>query len=324
MEIRDWLRALGDRVRVLVIIPLAAALIALLVGLIAPTRYHSTATVVLPEVNAVGPITVAVTQRVADFGAAVKSEAVKEVVAAETGVPVSELDEVTVERSGQSGVLEVGFTGTDPQKVAPVAEAMSRAALRIAAQANLDRAKAQSSAAQDLFDEANDAYLTNAEGTGALYSDDLLETISKQYNDAVDDLNNATSVGDPAKIAAAQAAVDRKFARLNEVQAAQTLYLRRQAATTVLIQANSDVVDAEGDLITADTLAISTTQATAQSKLKDVAQRVIFAAVFGFVLAAGLLVLLVLVEGRGATGEAATESEPAAAMFPRRRAAGRT
>lgn len=324
MEIRDWLRVLGDRVRLLVIIPLAAALIAMLVGLIAPPRYHSTATVFLPEVNEVGPITIAVTQHVADFSAAVKSESVKEVVAAETGVPASELDEVTVERGGQSGVVEVGFTGTDSQKVPPVAEAMSRAALRITAQANLDRANAQSGAAQDLFDEANDAYLTNAEGTGALYSDDLLETISKQYNDAVDDLNNATSDGDPAKIADAQAAVDRKFARLSEVQAAQTLYLRRQAATTVLIQANSDVVDAEGDLITADTLAISTTQATAQSKLKDVAQRVIFAAVFGFVLAAGLLVLLVLIQGRGATGDAATENEPAPAIFPRRRAAGRT
>jgi hypothetical protein len=323
MEIRDWLRASGDRVRLLVVIPLAAALIALLIGIIAPTKYHSTATVFLPGVNTDGPSTTETAQRVANFIAALKSPAVREAIASETGADPSSLDGVTAERTGQSGVVLVGFAGAEPDVVPTVAEAFVRGALRIEAQSNLDRAKAQVEAYQRLLDDADSDYQRFIQDE-IFYTDELLTTLSERYTRETDLLNGLLASGAPqSEIDEQQADVDQLRDRIASLQEARDAFNRKRSAEFLLTDALDQSVEAEGDLAAAETLQIPTTQATARSKLTDVAQKVLFAGVFAFLLAAGLLVLLVLLEGRrpGAGGSA---EEPAPAPFQPRSAAGRS
>jgi subunit length determinant Wzz-like protein len=326
VEIRDWLRALGDRVRLLVIVPLAAALIALLIGLVSPSQYRSTATVTLSgESGDGGPVTLVTTQRVADFSAAVTSQAVLSRTSAETGVPAGQLADAEVKRIAQSGIVEVAFTGTDESMVKPATTDLARNAFRLLAQADLDAATAKAQAAQDLVTNVENELTAAQNQSGLTYSDDLVDQASRRYTDALDAYNKALADGVQSEIDARKEILDQKAARLSDARSLQLLNSRRVAATTVLIQANSDVAAADGARISADTFTIPTTQATPLGKLKDVAQKVIFAGVFGFVLAAGLLVLLVLIQGRADEGSDDDE-EPRAtpSIFPGRRAADRS
>ena len=324
MEIKDWLRSLGDRARLLVVIPLAAALVALLIGVVSPAIYRASATLVLPGINPEGPVTPAVTQAAANFTAAVQSDAVRDAVSAESGVPASELSAVTVSRSGQSNVLNVGFTGTDPEQVPLVVAALTREALRTQAEAELNLAVAQADAARQLFGERDQAYIDFGTETGAYYTDVALEKASKRVIEARDKLNGAVADGDAGAIQLAQDEFDLRTARLTEMQTSQTLFQQREGAFGLLLQAEQDVNRAEGDLTAAEELNLPVTRATALNKITSVAQKVVFAATFGLVLAVGLLVLLALLQGGRnlmTVGEQGTEAASPAELS-RRRAAG--
>jgi hypothetical protein len=318
VEIREWLRSMGERVRLLVVIPLAAALIAALIGFIAPTKYKATTTVILPGVSQNAPLTSQTAQRVADFSAAVKSEGVLDAVSAELAIPRGDLDAVSVTRSGSSGVLAVAYTGTNPDEVGTIAEEVARQALRAQSQVNRDAADAAVQGAQKLFDAAEKTYQDATLEAGFEYSDELLVELSRRYNDAIDALNKATAGGDRTQIAETQAAVDQKAARLTAAQGLQSLYNARASASSLLDTAKARLADADGQLILAQTLTMPTTRALPQSKLRAVAQRVIFAAAFGFLSAVGLLILLQLLQVRSNPTLSAQE---APTLLPRRRAA---
>lgn len=321
MEIRDWLRTLGDRVRLLVIIPLAAALIALLIGVIAPTSYRSVATVPLACAGSDGgPITLVCTQQAADFSAAVESEAVREDVSRETGVPLGDLGTVEVRRSGQSSIIAVTYTGTDEAKARAAAESFSQHAFRLLGLADLDAAEAKVEAANTLMDTAERALQEAEAEAGLVYSEELVGNYAARYSAWLDELNAAETEAERQR---AQLKVDQVGAKLALAQGLELLNSRRAAALTVLIGASSDVAKARGALIAAEQ-PIATTEPRAQSKPQAVAQQVIFAAVFGFVLAVGLLVLLVLLQsGRNLMGSVGHQDDDKPAEFPRRSAAGR-
>lgn len=315
VEIRDWLRSVGDRARLLVVVPLAAALIALLIAVIAPARYQATSTVILPDVSTTGPLASITAQRVADLMGAAKSEGVLDAVSAETGVPHASLGALSVSRSGTAGVMSIGFVWTDPAKARAVTEATARGALRALAQVNQDQAKAEVEATQALYDEAASAFTDAENKTGLVYSDRLLTQLQKRFTDARDRLNAATAAGDAKAIRVAQAAVDSLTARLLDAQQLQSLSAERQSALVSLFSARSRQASAEGDMIAAGTLTIATTRAAQLSKFRFVAQRVVLAGAFGFILAIGLLILLQLLRVRGAA-----ESGETVLVVPRLRA----
>ena len=311
VEIRDWLRASGDRVRLLVVIPLAAALIAALIGTISPARYRATATVILPGISSTGPLTSVTAQRVADFSAAVRSDGALDEVASQLEIDRSTLDTITVTRSGSSGVLAVSFVGTDPERCAEIAEAAARLALRLQAQVNKDAAAAAAEAAGQLYAQEDEAYQQAELKAGFLYSDAVLAEFSRRYNDAVDALNAAKASGSQTAIAQAQAVVDQRGAKLTDAQGLQTLSSARLSALSVLSNAKARLAAAEGDLISAQTLTIPTTRAIPLSKSRFVIQRVVLSALFGLALAVALLVLLQLLQVRQAGGPAGVARRPA-------------
>ena len=311
MEIRDWLRVSGDRVRLLVVIPLAAALIAALIGTISPVRYRATATVILPGISSSGPLTSVTAQRVADFSAAVRSDGVLDSVSSELKIDRSKLDTVTVTRSGSSGVLAVSFVGTDRDQVPAVAEAAARVALRLQAQVNKDAAAAAAEAAGQLYAEEDQVYQEAERKAGFLYSDAVLAEFSRRYNDAVDALNAAKASGAQAAITQAQANVNERGVKLTDAQGLQTLYSARLAAFSVVSGAKARLAAADGDLISAETLTIPTTRAVPLSKMRLVAQRVVLAGLFGLALAVALLVLLQLLQVRQAGGAQDDDRRPA-------------
>ena len=100
MEIREWVRSLGDRARLLVIIPLAAGSLAALVTLIGPASFQASATVILPQDSAGGSLTGCRTARGGLHGA-VRSDGVLDAVSQQTGSPA-----VTSTRCGDPRRIE--------------------------------------------------------------------------------------------------------------------------------------------------------------------------------------------------------------------------
>lgn len=317
MEIREWLRSMGDRVRLLVIIPLAAALIAALITMIAPTRYRASTTVILPGASPTSVSLTSVTaQRVADFTALVKSDGVLDKVASDLDVPRGYLDSVGVTRSGSSGVLSVSAQSTDPAQAQAIAEAVSREALRAQAQVNHDAAEARYEATQQLADDTNQTYLDAvAAADVGLYSPELLVEKGRRYNDAVDALNKAKADGDQAGIDAAQTLVDVRGELLTAVQQLKSVFDANASAQLLAQTAQQDLAQADGQLLTATSVTMPTTQAQVVDKWRALAQNVVFAAVFGFILAVGLLLLLQLIQLRSTT---ATATQDGPTLLPRR------
>jgi capsular polysaccharide biosynthesis protein len=317
VEIREWLRSMGDRVRLLVIIPLAAALIAALITMIAPTRYRASTTVILPGTTSTSVSLTSVTaQRVADFTALVKSDGVLDKVASDLDVPRGDLDSVGVTRSGSSGVLSVSAQRTDGAQAQAIAEAVSREALRAQAQVNHDAAEARYEATQQLADETNQTYLDAvAAADVGLYSPELLVEKGRRYNDAVDALNAAKASGDQAAIDAAQTLVDARGELLTAVQQLKSVFDANASAQLLAQTAQQDLAQADGQLLTATSVTMPTTQPQVVDKWRALAQNVVFAAVFGFILAVGLLLLLQLLRLRS-TPATATQDGPT--LLPRR------
>jgi capsular polysaccharide biosynthesis protein len=321
VEIREWLRSMGDRVRLLVIIPLAAALIAALITMIAPTRYRASTTVILPGASPTSVSLTSVTaQRVADFTALVKSDGVLDKVASDLDVPRGDLGSVGVTRSGSSGVLSVSAQSTDPAQAQAIAEAVSREALRAQAQVNHDAAEARYEATRQLADDTNQTYLDAvAAADVGLYSPELLVEKGRRYNDAVDGLNAAKADGDQAGIDAAQTLVDARGELLTAVQQLKSVFDANASAQLLAQTAQQDLAQADGQLLTATSVTMPTTQAQVVDKWRALAQNVVFAAVFGFILAVGLLLLLQLVRLRSTT---ATATQDGPTLLPRRVAPG--
>ncbi len=120
MEIKDYLRVLGKRAWLLVMIPAVAGVVAGLIAVGQPQAFRTTATLQLPRDETTTPAQVA--QLVADFQAAADNPTVQNQVSEETGVPVRRIQRVRIAQVGDSSQLTMSFQ--DKRKDATEAKAV--------------------------------------------------------------------------------------------------------------------------------------------------------------------------------------------------------
>ena len=120
MEIKDYLRVLGKRAWLLVMIPAVAGVVAGLIAVGQPQAFRTTATLQLPRDETTTPAQVA--QLVADFQAAADNPTVQNQVSEETGVPVKRIERVRITQVGDSSQLTMSFQ--DKRKDATEARAV--------------------------------------------------------------------------------------------------------------------------------------------------------------------------------------------------------
>lgn len=303
MEIREWIRSLGDRARLLVVIPLVAGSLAALVTLVGPASFQASATVIMPEDPQAGAITGVTQQRVADFTAAVRSEGVLDKVSRDTEVPRGDLDAITVSRSGSSGVVVVGFSGSDGDRVARVAEAAARTALAAIAQAKVDAAQAELDADEAGVEQANEALSAKQTELGMVYSADALQHLQRQAEGISDSYSAAVSNDDLDLASELIDKLERKQNRINDMLLLESLNQRRLAALQVVFGQQAVLFDATGSLNNATALDIEPTRPVPVSKLQVAARRFVFVAAIGFFLALGLVLLLQLMDRRSADAD---------------------
>src|SRR3954447_3262743 len=164
MEIADYIRTVGKRKWLLIIIPVLAAAVSLPALLGAPREYRTVASVqVMPASDAasVG----AIAQTVANFRQAVESDTVASAVARASGLSESALRSgLHVQQLGTSSVVEVRLVATNRAKAmiavdraAHLAAASLEAPKDTQARAEYDSAKADLAAAQKHADESRGA-----------------------------------------------------------------------------------------------------------------------------------------------------------------------
>ncbi len=120
MEIKDYLRVLGKRAWLLVMIPAVAGVVAGLIAVGQPQAFRTSATLQLPRDETTTPAQVA--QLVADFQAAADNPTVQNQVSEETGVPVRRIQRVRITQVGDSSQLTMSFQ--DKRKDATEAKAV--------------------------------------------------------------------------------------------------------------------------------------------------------------------------------------------------------
>lgn len=111
MEMREWLRRLGRLSWLLVIVPVLAASVAVVYGLVRVPDYTATATVTLsaPDGSTTGAALSAATTGFVD---AAHSEKVLAAAAEESGVPAGEIEsDTTATRVGDSPQVQLVYTG---------------------------------------------------------------------------------------------------------------------------------------------------------------------------------------------------------------------
>jgi capsular polysaccharide biosynthesis protein len=307
VELKEWLRSLGDRARLLVIIPLVAGSVAALITLVGPSSYESSATVIVAEDPASGPITAVMAQRVADFTAAVRSDGVLDAVSRDTGVARGDVGNVTVSRSGSSGVVTITYSGTRSEEVGLVAEAIARQGLRAVAQARVDAANGEVTAARELYQAASEALVEAEAELGTSYSPRALERLQNQ---AIRLTQAAAAADSPADQEAALERLQQKNNRIEEMRQLDALARARDAQLVTMFAAQDRLSRANGALGAAENMDMSVTRATRTSKLQEAARRFLFVAVIGFVLALGLVILLQLMDRRREAAERGTETGP--------------
>ena len=107
MEIKDYLKVLGKRAWLLVMIPAVAGVVAGLIAVQQPQAFRTTATLQLPHDEKASPAEVA--QLVADFRAAAANPTVQSQVSKDTGVTVKRIKRTKITQVGDSSQLTLGF-----------------------------------------------------------------------------------------------------------------------------------------------------------------------------------------------------------------------
>lgn len=185
MELIDYLRAMGKRWLVLIIVPLIAGVVAVAIVYEQPREFRAKTTVRLP-LPSDSPSSV-ITQANADFTQALTSQAVLDTVSKATGVsPGTIKHNLSVTQSGGSRILDVTYTahGKAKGKKAPaIAEGASHAALENLLAPEVATQQKSVAAAQSTYNNAQHALDQFTAQTGSALPEDeyrqLLGTISQ-------------------------------------------------------------------------------------------------------------------------------------------------
>ena len=107
MEIKDYLKVLGKRAWLLVMIPAVAGVVAGLIAVQQPQAFRTTATLQLPHDVTSSPAEVA--QLVADFKAAANNPTVQSKVSKDTGLTLQQIRHMNITQVGDSSQLTLGY-----------------------------------------------------------------------------------------------------------------------------------------------------------------------------------------------------------------------
>ena len=295
VEIRDWTRVMGRRLSLLVVIPVAAMLVAGILAVLEPQTYRATATVILPNQETSGPVSSAVTQFVSDFEGAITSDSVAQATSEATDEPKSAVNAgITTKREGSSGVVEVTYTGTNGDRVGPVAVTASRLALAQIAQIQLDVIQAQLDAAQQQYDDAIAHQQEVAAASGIADLHVVQSQFQKRLTAALDALNNAKANGTQQQITAAQAHFDDLSSRYTK------LLSDYQAATLAVTASQNSVIFLRGEVAQSQGIVkqaqendrIKASPPRPTSRLTFIVRRMLFAGAFGLLMAIAVIILM--------------------------------
>ncbi len=181
MEIKDYLKVLGKRAWLLIMIPAVAGVVAGLIAVQQPQAFRTTATLQLPHDVASSPAEVA--QQVADFKAAASNPTVQSKVSKNTGLTLQQIRHMNITQVGDSSQLTLGYQtkAKNPAAAKAVILGISSGALDYLAapessstQQTIDAANAKIKTAQDTIDRANtDVYAIFDQIQSSTPEDDL-------------------------------------------------------------------------------------------------------------------------------------------------------
>ena len=309
MELNDYLRAMGKRLLVLVLLPILAGAAAFGILYKRPAQFQSTTTVRLP-VPADAPTSV-ISQANSDFTEALTSDAVTVATSKATGVPTSTIAAgLSVKQSGSSRILEVTYVTERPETADKVASAATRTALENLFSPDAALKQKQLEAAQKEYDAARAALDAFSAASATLPADlytqkageiNQLE-IQLVQNQATDGTTDAFGhrIDNTQAIKTFQAAIAQRRVELNRLTAlvsqVRPIEDRLQTAIGSLGIAQRDLQDAQAEM---DGIASPTTIVTAPvtkaNKAKALVKTVGMVGAVAIVLAVALLVLLELV-----------------------------
>jgi hypothetical protein len=305
VEIKDYLRVLGKRAWLLVMIPAVAGVVAGLIAVGQPQAFRTTATLQLPRDETTTPAQVA--QLVADFQAAADNPTVQNQVSEQTGVPVRRIQRVRITQVGDSSQLTMSFQDKrkDATEATAVIEGIAASALgylqtpeKRAGEQAVQAADAQIEQAQDEIDEAS-------AGLNAIYQDvqssrpaDELAEIREEKQFYERQQAAALADGNPTGAAAYQSRIDqanlRIFALEDVMTEVQGFEQRIAAAQETLATAQEEHATAEAQLVSATSEPDLTFSAEGQSVVRKtrVVKTAAAAVVAGFPIAIGVVLLL--------------------------------
>jgi hypothetical protein len=207
LEIKDYVRALEGKGRIVAAVAILAGFLAAVIFIFEPQPYHATASVPLPiPPSTTTSALAAVSEAYADFSGAVTTDVVAQRAAATVGVPVSEVKgHVEVSRLAGGNVAEVTYTGTDRDHASEIAKEATKEALSLIVSARLAPLDQQLQLAQGAYDDANSQYQQFVADTLILEPTKYFNTWQQRFIALQDAIGSAKASGDDAKAATLQA-----------------------------------------------------------------------------------------------------------------------
>jgi hypothetical protein len=299
LEIKDYVRALAGKGRIVAAVAILAGFLAAVIFIFEPQPYRATASVPLP----VPPSTTtsalaAVSEAYADFSGAITTDVVAQRAAADAGVPVGAVKgHVDVTRLAGGSVAEVMYEGTDRDHASAIAKAASQEALALVISARLAPLDQQLQLAQAAYDDANSQYQQFVSDTLILNPTKYFNTWQQRFISLSDQIGHLQAIGDDARAAQLQDRLDTKKAQVSQQAADYNRIVALRDSSKESLATASQAEQAEKGLLLSVQQGeqIAASDPTGSSRLTGLIKAVVPAVVVATGLAIALIVLLEVV-----------------------------
>jgi uncharacterized protein involved in exopolysaccharide biosynthesis len=313
LEIKDYVGALVGRGRIVAAVAIVAGFLAVVVYILQPQRYSSTATVVIPVPPSTTTSAIAaVSEGYADFSGALSTDVVAERAAADAGVPTSTVKgHLSATRLSSGSVAEVTYNGSDKDHAESIAKAGAQEALAIVVAARLDPLDQQMALALTAYTDANDQYRTFIQDSG-VYNEQYFIQQQRRIISLQDQLGAAQAAGHTAMASDLQAKIAAKNATISQNRATfDQLTAIRQSALESYTAAQQQELSEKGLLESAKAGGqVSASAPKGASRLAGLIKAVVPAVVVATGLAIALIVLLEVVGPVRLPGRGPSPGEP--------------
>lgn len=323
VEIVDYLQQLGRRALVLVCIPAATALVALMFVAMQPLQYQAGATVAAPAL--VGGVSAhqfrgsdATKSFVTTFQAGLRSAPIVDRTSAQTGVPASRVRSgLHASGIGTSSFIKVTYSTPKRKEAKKVVQVAAGETLRFLFSSQLSASQASVDVAQAQLDKMQAALVAFAQQSGVADPATEYETVSNGMAALETLVARRAAHGDPAGAAQAQAEVDAKNARLSQLAQLQSQYSnlvdQRRRAVNELDLAQERQRTAAAQLAAADPNTVVTPGKVRHViPISQALKATLFGGAIGVLLAVGVVLVLEVMAGvrRPTATPAASPSAP--------------